>query len=73
VDAAWLFKTQIQKSPGATGYAPKLKGGKDINLTSELEGCQTVEPLLTLGCGRGRSFLLQAQGGGLCMGGPMGK
>ena len=47
--------------------------GKDINLTSELEGCQTVEPLLTLGCGRGRSFLLQAQGGGLCMGGAMGK
>lgn len=58
VDAAWLFKTQLQKSPGATSYAPRLKGGQDMNLTSELEGCQTVVPLLTLGWGRGRSFLL---------------
>ena len=44
-----------------------------MNLTSELEGCQTVVPLLTLGWERGRSLLLYAQGGGLCMGGAMGK
>ena len=66
MDAAWPLMTLLQKSPRATGCAPRLEGG-DTDLSSELQGCQTAEPPLAPGWGEGRSFLLQAWGGGLCM------